>query len=199
MLELYRASYTTRYLEEAISLQQRMLKDFWDSAIGGFYSTRADTELPVRPKELYDGAMPSANSVALVNLLLLGRITGDPRWEEKAQSLVKAFAGTLQAHPAAFTFFLVGLDLALHPGQDVVVTGEKDARETLEMLAALDLNFDPNGVAQVKTAGNAAQLSRMAGYTDGLDVVQCRVGQRALNQLQADVRGAEHIAPLNRS
>ena len=172
LLELYRASSITRYLEEAVSLQQRMLDDFWDGANGGFYSTTADTELPVRPKELYDGAIPSANSVALVNLLLLARITGDTRWEEKAQELVQAFAGTLQAHPAGFTFFLVGLDLALRPGQDVVVTGERDAKETLEMLAAINAHFDPNGIAHVKTSGNAAELSRVAGYTDGLDVVQ---------------------------
>jgi uncharacterized protein YyaL (SSP411 family) len=172
LLELHRASSTTRYLEEAISLQQRMLADFWDNAGGGFYSTKADTELPVRPKELYDGAIPSANSAALVNLLMLARMTGDTRWEEKAQELVKAFAGSLQAHPAGFTYFLVGLDLALHPGQDVVVTGEKDAKETLEMLAALNAHFDPNGITQVKTTGNAVALSRVAGYTDGLDVVQ---------------------------
>ena len=149
-----------------------MLADFWDEAAGGFYSTTADTELPVRPKELYDGAIPSANSAALINLLVLARITGDTRWEEKAQELVKAFAGTLQVHPAGFTFFLVGLDLALHPGQDVVVTGEKDAQETQRMLAALNLHFDPNGIAHVKTSGNADRLARVAGYTDGLDVVQ---------------------------
>ena len=128
--------------------------------------------------------------------------TGNTVWEENAQALVKAFAGTLRAHPAGFTFFLVGLDLALHPGTDVVVTGEQDARETLEMLAALNLNFDPNGIAHVKTTGNAEQLSRIAGYTDGLDVVQgkttayiCKGGScqdattdvnRMLEQLLAD-------------
>ncbi|KPJ77551.1 MAG: thioredoxin [Deltaproteobacteria bacterium SG8_13] len=172
LLELYRATAITAYLEEAIALQDRMLTDFWDSTAGGFYSTTADTELPVRPKELYDGAIPSANSAALVNLLLLARMTGDTRWAEKAHELVRAFAGTLRAHPAGFTFFLLGLDLALHPGQDVVVTGETDAKETLEMLAALNSKFDPNGITQVKTSSNAEQLSRVAGYTDGLDVVR---------------------------
>ena len=66
----------------------------------------------------------------------------------------------------------MGLDLALHPGQDVVITGEKDAKETLEMLEALNIEFDPNGIAQVKTDANAARLSRVAGFTDGLDVIQ---------------------------
>ncbi len=172
LLELYRTTSNARYLEEAISLQKRMLKDFWDDAAGGFFSTTADTELPVRPKELYDGAIPSANSVALINLLYLARITGDTRWDEHAHALVKSFAGTLRTHPAGFTFFLVGLDLALHPGQDVVITGEKDAKETLEMLEALNIQFDPNGIAQVKTDANAARLSRVAGFTDGLDVIQ---------------------------
>ena len=172
LLELYRTTSNARYLEEAIALQKRMLKDFWDNAAGGFYSTTVDTELPVRPKELYDGAIPSANSVALVNLLYLARITGDTRWDENAHELVKAFAGTLRKHPAGYTFFLVGLDLALHPGQDVVITGDKDAKETLEMLEALNVQFDPNGIAQVKTDANATRLSRVAGYTDGLDVIR---------------------------
>ena len=172
LLELYQATSDARYLEKAISLKQQMISDFWDSAAGGFYSTTADTELPVRPKELYDGAAPSANSVALTNLLLLSRLTGDTRWEDKAQQLVSAVAGSLQTQPAAYTFMLVGLDLALRPGQDVVITGEEHASETLEMLAALNLHFDPNGITQIKTTGNAEQLSRIAGFTDGLDVVQ---------------------------
>ena len=117
LLELYQASFDPHYLKEAVGLQQHMLDDFWDDRKGGFYSTtRHSRELPVRPKELYDGALPSGNSVALLNFLYLSRLTGNPQWKEMAQATTRAFSGSVHLHPAAFTFFLVGLDFALHPG-----------------------------------------------------------------------------------
>jgi uncharacterized protein YyaL (SSP411 family) len=173
LLELYQATFDPTYLEEAITLQHYMLDDFWDREKGGFYSIAKDAkELPVRPKELYDGAIPSANSVSLFNLLCLAKLTGNAAWEEKAQEQVRAFAGTVKAQPEAFTFFLVGLDFALNPGQEVVITGEPEAMDTRELLAALDLNFTPNKVTLVKSDRYAEQLANLAGYTDGLQVVQ---------------------------
>jgi uncharacterized protein YyaL (SSP411 family) len=173
LLELYQATFDPTYLEEAITLQHYMLDDFWDREKGGFYSIAKDArELPVRPKELYDGAIPSANSVSLFNLLCLAKLTGKASWEEKAQEQVRAFAGTVKAQPEAFTFFLVGLDFALNPGQEVVITGEPEAVDTRELLSALDLNYTPNKVTLVKSDRYADQLANLAGYTDGLQVVQ---------------------------
>lgn len=173
LLELYQATFDPAWLEKALSLQQMMLTDFWDAESGGFYSTSVSSlDLPVRPKELYDGALPSANSVALCNMLCLARITGDARWDEYAHSLVRAFSGTVASHPSAFTFFLVGLDFALNPGQEVVITGEPDAPDTLDMLQALNVNFSPNKITLLKTDRNADRLAGIAGYTDGLQVVQ---------------------------
>jgi uncharacterized protein YyaL (SSP411 family) len=173
LLELYQTTFEPAYLEDAIKLQQQMINDFWDTASGGFYSTpNEDHELPVRPKELYDGAIPSANSVALFNLLCLAKMTGDPNWQERAHAHIRAFAGTVIAQPTAFTFFLLGLDFALNPGQEVVITGEPEAKDTKELLAALNFNFLPNKVMLVKSDRYAKQLANMAGYTDGLQVVQ---------------------------
>ena len=153
-------------------LQQQMLEDFRDNEKGGFYSTPNEKrDLPVRPKELNDGAIPSANSVSLYNLLCLARLTGDAHWEETANAQVRAFAGTLQNHPTAFTFFLLGLDFALNPGQDVLITGEPEAKDTLQMLSALNINFTPNAVTMVKSNRNAEKLAGIAGYADGLDLV----------------------------
>jgi hypothetical protein len=172
LLELYRTAFDPFYLETAVALQKQMLADFWDEANGGFYSSAASMrELPVRPKDLYDGAIPSANSVSLVNLLCLWRMTADAFWEEKAQSLVRSFSGSLRDSPSAFTFFLVGLDFALHPGEDVVIAGEPDASDTLEMLSALNVNFSPHGLTMVKSDRTAARLAAVAGFTDALDIV----------------------------
>jgi uncharacterized protein YyaL (SSP411 family) len=173
LLELYQVTFDPVYLSEAIALQHFLLDDFWDRENGGFYTVAEnDQDLPVRPKELYDGAIPSANSVSLFNLLCLAKLTGEVWWDDKAQEQVRAFAGTVKAQPAAFTFFLVGLDFALNPGQEVVITGEPEAVDTRELLAALNLNYTPNKVTLVKSNRTAEQLASLAGYTDGLQVVQ---------------------------
>jgi uncharacterized protein YyaL (SSP411 family) len=150
-----------------------MIENFWDKENGGFFSTAAGSnELPVRPKELYDGAIPSANSVSLFNLLLLFRLTGDPQWNNRAQTLIRAFAGSVKSQPSAFTYFLCALDFALRPGQDIVITGEPQAIDTQDLLSALNLNFTPNKVAMVKSPQNAERLAKFAGYTDGLQVIE---------------------------
>ena len=173
LITLYQTTFDLAYAEEAVALQKQMTAQCWDTKSGGFFSTASgDDELPVRPKELYDGAIPSANSVSLLNLLSLSRLTGDPKWEETAQSHVKAFSGTVQAQPAAFTFFLLGLDFALRPGQEIVIAGEPDRPDTVQLLSALNLNFAPNKVALVKSDQNAERLAKFAGFTDGLQLVK---------------------------
>ena len=173
LLNLYQSTFELALAEEAQVLQERMIEDFWDEQKGGFYTTPiGNTELPVRPKELYDGASPSANSVSLYNLLTLFRLTGDPKWEERAQAQVRAFAGTVTDQPSAFTYFLCALDFALRPGQEVVIAGEPQAMDTRELLAALSENFAPNKVAIVKSDQNAERLAKFAGYTDGLQLIQ---------------------------
>ena len=173
LLNLYQATFNLSYAEKAAALQEKMLADFWDPDKGGFYSTAIEGEaLPVRPKELYDGAMPSANSVSLLNLLWLSRLTGDPQWDTKAQEQMRAFSGTVKAQPTAFTYFLLGVDFALRPGQEVVITGDPNKTDAQQMLAALNLNFAPHKVALVKSDQNAERLAKFAGFTDGLELAQ---------------------------
>ena len=124
LLELYRTTFDPAHLERAVCLQKRMLDDFWDTPKGGFFLT-AETEkdLPVRPKELYDGAVPSANSVSLTNLTMLFRLTGDARWAECADLLSRAFSGSVKANPSGFTYFLTGAAMAVSPGREIVGGG----------------------------------------------------------------------------
>ncbi|UCF94468.1 MAG: thioredoxin domain-containing protein [Desulfobacterales bacterium] len=173
LLNLYQATFDLTYAEQAAALQEEMLKAFWDEDQGGFFLTvKGREELPVRPKDLYDGAIPSANSVALLNMLCLARLTGDSKWEIKAQEQVRAFAGSVRLQPAAFTYFLLGLDFALRPGQEVVIAGERDTKATRRLLNALNLNFAPNKVALLKSDQDAERLAKFAGYTDGLQLVK---------------------------
>jgi uncharacterized protein YyaL (SSP411 family) len=175
LLHLYQSRFDVAWAEEAAALQEIMRKELWDEARGGFYLVGPENrELPVRPKDLYDGAIPSANSVALMNLLWLSRLTGEPRWADDAQRLVRAFAGSVGQRPSAFTFFLCGLDFALRPGKDIVIAGEAGSPDAQRLLAALNRSFAPNRVAQLKSPENASRLARFAGYTDGLQFVQGR-------------------------
>jgi len=173
LLHLYRSTFHVAWAEQAADLQAIMLAELWDEAAGGFFLVGPQNrDLPVRPKEIYDGAVPSANSVALLNLLWLSRLTGEPRWAETADRLVRAFAGTVDRQPSAFTFFLCGLDFALRPGQDIVIAGESGSPDAARLLSALNLSFAPNQVAQLKSGDNASQLARFAGYTDGLQLIK---------------------------
>jgi uncharacterized protein YyaL (SSP411 family) len=119
LIELYRTTFDTCLLQKALKLLSTLDADFWDDRQGGYFSTAAgDRDLPVRPKELYDGAIPSINSTALSNLLLLGRLTGDACWDERADRLTRSFGDAVTRQPLGFTHFLNGLDLALQPGQE---------------------------------------------------------------------------------
>jgi hypothetical protein len=173
LLSLYQTTYDLAFAEEAKALQELMMERFWDGENGGFFSTPNDSvELPVRPKELYDGAIPSANSVALSNLVFLFRLTGEPIWKKRAEAQIRAFAGTVKSQPQAFTFFLCALDFALHPGQDIIIAGELQSTNTRQLLSALNHNFTPNKVAIVKSGTNAKRLAKFAGYTDGLQIIE---------------------------
>lgn len=117
LIELYEASFNIKYLKAAIKLNNEMLKYFWDEGKGGLFFTSLDSEkLLIRNKEIYDGAVPSGNSVALLNLLRLARITGDSELENKAEELNKAFSQTINEIPYAYSQFLIGVDFKLdHP------------------------------------------------------------------------------------
>jgi uncharacterized protein YyaL (SSP411 family) len=82
------------------------------------------------------------------------------------------FAGTVKSQPTAFTYFLLGVDFAVRPGQEVVISGEPDKSDARKLLAALNLNFTPNKVTLVKSNQNAERLAKFAGYTDGLQLVK---------------------------
>jgi uncharacterized protein YyaL (SSP411 family) len=166
LIALYQTTFDLTFAEEAVTLQQQMIQEFWDDENGGFFTTTKDSqELPVRPKELYDGAMPSANSLAFYNLLCLSRLTGNPQWEEKAQAHLRAFAGSVASQPTAFTAFLTGLDFALRPGQEIVIAGNPEQPETQDLLAALNLNYIPNKIIHRRFAGGRGKSNgpRMPG------------------------------------
>jgi uncharacterized protein len=114
LIELARATGEEAWRREAARLQGEMNLGFADPTAGGFFLTAADQhDLPVRPKEVYDGALPSANAVALSNLLHLADLTAKAHWRQQATDLIRAFGGSVRRQPGAYTQTLNGWALML--------------------------------------------------------------------------------------
>lgn len=145
LIELYESTFDVNYLQTALELTKTVREHFWDEEVGGFYFTPDDGDhLLIRQKEIYDGAIPSGNSVFVLNLLRLGRMTVNPKFEEEAAHIGRTFSLTVNQGPASFTQLLVGIDFGLGPSFEVVIAGNSQTQDTQEMLHALRTHFLPN-------------------------------------------------------
>jgi uncharacterized protein YyaL (SSP411 family) len=156
LLEIYEACFENKYLQAALELTKTMASRFWDEKDGGFYFTAEDAETAVpRRKEVYDGALPSGNSVALLNLLRLAVLTGDSRYKERAGQIIKVFSEDVQRAPAVHTFMLVGVDFAVGPAYSVILVGAAGEDGVQSMLKALKAAYLPNVVVSLQQPGTA--------------------------------------------
>lgn len=167
LIELYEATFMPGYLKTAVELNKVMIEKFLDEAEGGFYFTAEDAEeLPVRGKEVYDGAVPSGNSVAAYNLLRLGRITADPSLEDMAAKLLRAFSKSVAEAPAAYTQLMCAVEFAVGPAYEVVVVGKPSAGDTRELVSALKTGFFPNKVMLFRPAVDPSpEIASIAPFT----------------------------------
>ncbi len=167
LIDLYETVFDVRYLETALELNRDFIRHFWDSDKGGFYFTADDTEeILVRKKEIYDAAVPSGNSVAMLNLLRLGRMTGDPELEEKAVQIGRAFADAVSEYPAAYAQLMVAVDFAAGPPCEIVIAGDPQAADTKTMLQTLRSHLLPNKVVLLRPAKQQSpEIDRISGFT----------------------------------
>lgn len=167
LVELYEATFDVRYLRAALDLNKDFLERFWDRNAGGFYFTAEDSEeLLLRKKEIYDGATPSGNSVAALNLMRLARITADTDLERNAEQIGRTFSGNIRQFPSAYTQMLLATEFAVGPSREVVIAGKPGARDTEEMLRELGRLFLPNKVVILRPSDEtAAQIEAIAEYT----------------------------------
>jgi uncharacterized protein YyaL (SSP411 family) len=174
LLELYGATFEEDYLTWAVELCEEAIRSFWDAKEGGFFFTSAELhkDLPTRRKELYDGAIPSGNSVMAANLVRLGRLLGRQDLEEKAQRAVEAFSGKISQHPAAYTQLLCGLDFAFGPTREVVIAGRRDAPDTRAMFNVLKKGFFPDTVVLFRPIeGSDPEIIKLAPYTKPMEAI----------------------------
>ncbi|MGI6091904.1 MAG: thioredoxin domain-containing protein [Veillonellaceae bacterium] len=147
LIELYETIYSPLYIKWAQDVCQEMQRLFWDEKNGGFFFYGIDGEqLLTRPKEIYDGAIPSGNSVAAFALLRLANITGKGQFQSLAERLLQTFAGQVEKIPRAHTFYLIALDYHLSAQRKIVIAGTGASKDVWNMLSAAGKRFLPNTV-----------------------------------------------------
>ena len=152
VIELYEATLATEPLEFAIALAEAMLDRFYDAENGGFWqSAPGAKDLILRVKVDYDGAEPSGNSVAILALLKLGRLTDRKAFTQAAEKSLRLFASRLQQVPQAVPCMLQALDFSLDEPRRAVVAGDPGSPEARALLRAIHAVYQPNKVVLGQT------------------------------------------------
>jgi len=155
LLDLYEATFDLRWLTTARDLGREMVRRFADLA-GGFFATDGgDATLLLRPKEGYDGDLPSGNAVACLDLLRLAEYFADDRLRGLAEQTLRAFAAPLTQTPRAAPHLLQALDFHLNGSQEVVIAGPITDPRTRSLLATARRTFVPARVVALTSGTDA--------------------------------------------
>jgi hypothetical protein len=158
LLDLYEAQFDRRHLELAVRLTQKQRELFEDAESGAFFSTAADDRrLVLRVKEDHDGAEPSGNSVAVMNLLRLARMNNRAEFGESAGRALAAFASRLALAPGALPQMLAACEFLLGEPREIVLVGQRDSAEMRALLGELFTRFVPNRVVLLVDSPEARQ------------------------------------------
>jgi uncharacterized protein YyaL (SSP411 family) len=143
LLDLYEADFDPAWLEWAIQLQSKQDALFFDEATASYLgSAEGDPLVPLRLRDDYDGAEPSANAVAARNLLRLGWMTHDDAFVARARRVIHSFETILRRMPSAVPQMLCALDMLLTPPRQYVIAGP----EPKAFLRAIHRRHEPNRV-----------------------------------------------------
>jgi uncharacterized protein YyaL (SSP411 family) len=168
-LTLYETTFELRWLREAKRLAAALLELFADPGGDGLYQTGSDAEpLVVRPRELFDNAVPAGSSVAADLLQRLGRLTGEQDWERSGLAALRPVLGVVARAPTGFGHALGALDFALGRVREVAIIGEPGADDTGALLARVWGTYQPNRVVAMAAPGDrdaAAEVPLLADRT----------------------------------
>jgi uncharacterized protein YyaL (SSP411 family) len=144
LIEMYEATLEEEYLTDAITFSKEVLRLFADEFSYGLYDTASDAEnVLVRKKSVVDGIVPSANSVAAMIFLRLGKITAKKMFIKEGEGILRSMMGDLLAQPAAYIHSVAALDYLRGPDTDITLVGKRNDPETEEMLRSISVRFIP--------------------------------------------------------
>jgi len=131
LIELYQLTFDLRYLDEAKNLSDYQIDNFWDEKNGGFYFYDKNSEdLIIRPKEIYDGAIPSGNSVSTYNFIRLSKILNDDKYKQIANQTINTFSNQINRSGSGYTMMLHAIDYEFGPSHEVIIVGNRNDTKT---------------------------------------------------------------------
>ncbi|MGO4882973.1 MAG: thioredoxin domain-containing protein [Bryobacteraceae bacterium] len=173
LLDLYETGFHWRDVELAIGLTEKMLELFEDRENGAFYSTAAgDPTLVMRIKEDYDGAEPSGNSVAVLNLLRLAAMTDRADFRASAARALEAFGSRMVAAPVGVPQMLLAYEFSLAKPKQIILAGERGAADMRQLIQVLHEGFEPNRIALLVDAESRAALALCLPTIAGMSAIE---------------------------
>ena len=168
LLNLYEAGYDSKQLSRAIELAEIMEEDFNDDENGGFFLGSDQAEkLIIRAKTGYDGAIPSGNSIAVLVLNRLYRMTGNSKWADLAEKTLRSFSQDLKRVPSGHTAMLLGFMFDSYGSKEIVVVGNSRHEETKNVLRELQSQYVPQRIMIFKDTNKRRDpLSKIASWTE---------------------------------
>lgn len=166
LLELYETTYEISYLEDCILITECLITNFFDEDNGGCFLYSKEGEVLIRrPKEVYDGAIPSGNSVFSMILIQLYRLTGNPKWNDYSSKQLAFLTGHIKHYPAAYSFSLIAIQSELNPSKELICT-VTDTSALSDIKELLTHKYLPNLTVIVKTKENSERLANIAPFTN---------------------------------
>src|SRR5262245_28462109 len=160
LVDLYEASGDRVHLSRALELVAALDARFHDDGGGGYFFTAHDEErLIARPKPGADGSVPSGNGVAAHLLLRLHHLTGEPRYRERAEGILRAFHHQAAENPFAYTTYLQALEFYAEGPSEVVVVGRRGTPEADALWAEVAAAYLPHRVLVAAEPGEPDPLA----------------------------------------
>ena len=168
LLELYEATFDPDFFSKAVDLQKEMMLHFLDEKDGAFYSTADDSEeMLIRNQSIYDGAIPSGNSVVAWNAFRLARMTGKMEYEEAARGIGRRFSKMVKQAPSAHTQLMIAMDFGFGPSSEVVIAGDSQAEDTRAMIEAVRRIYVPRKIVLFRENDDRSEaILRLAEFIE---------------------------------
>ena len=168
LIELYEATFETKHLAAALDMNEQAIRFFWDHDEGAFYFTPENNELPLRKKEIYDGAIPSGNSVAMLNMVRLARLTGRYDLENMALQIPSFFAEQIKTSPLNHIQTLTAFGTTIWPSLEIVVSGHPQDPVTKDMIRLINNSRIPDVNVVMRPVTDPSRIVDLAPFTRNL-------------------------------
>ena len=175
LLDIYEATMTSRYLDQARLLSAYLIDQFWDEERGGFFFTsRHHEKLVARHKNYTDQSVPSGNATAALALLRLFHLTHDQTYFEQGEKTLHCFSEVMEDNSYATGNFIAVADFYLRSPKEITILGDIESAEVERLLAHIHQLYLPNKIIRVEPQARPSGATTPMG--DAPVVTICQLG-----------------------